>query len=214
MDKFKYPRTYHLPYSPCFSGDDKRLVDDKQFDGMEVSVSVKMDGENTTVYPNGEYHARSLEGFGKKWQTWLGQFIQGWCFDLPEGWRVCGENLYAKHSIGYTFPDRSYLFQVFGIYDDKNRCLPIDEELDWCKLLNLRHVDIFYRGVYDKDAILGKFDEYKNDQSGDVEGFVVRDVNGFPYSDFSIHTGKYVRPHHVQTDEFWARNWTPNRIAQ
>ena len=68
MEKFKYPRTFHLPYSPSVSDDDKMLPDDSQFWNREVSVSVKMDGENTTVYPDGTCHARSLDGWGRKWQ--------------------------------------------------------------------------------------------------------------------------------------------------
>src|SRR3546814_9804484 len=33
---------------------------------------------------------------------WVKQFRSGIAADIPEGWRVCGENLFAKHSIHYT----------------------------------------------------------------------------------------------------------------
>lgn len=213
MQKVKYPRTYHLPYSPSVTDDDKTLQDDSQFWNKVVSCSIKMDGENTTVYPNGEYHARSVDGYGKKWQSWLKQYIETWCHDIPENWRVCGENLYAKHSIGYTFPDKTYLFQVFGIYNEKNECLSIDDELEWCKMLGVRHVPVFYRGYYSKDAILTAFDAYKMYSKNDVEGFVVRVEESFPYFEFSRSTGKYVRAHHVQTDEHWTKFWTPNKVS-
>lgn len=216
MDRFKYPRTYHLPYSPSVSDDDKMLPDDSQFIGREVSVSIKMDGENTTVYPDGTCHARSLDGWGRKWQSWMTQYARTWCNDIPDGWRVCGEDLYARHSISYSFPDRSWFFQVFGIYNERNECLSIDEELEWCRLLGLRHVPVFYRGMYDRDAMLDAFGRWKDSEldinGNETEGFVVRIADSFPYADFSRNTGKYVRPHHVQTDSHWTSNWKPNMI--
>ena len=33
-EKIKYPRTYHLPYSPTMTPDDKRLESDEQFKNM------------------------------------------------------------------------------------------------------------------------------------------------------------------------------------
>lgn len=64
--KVKYPRTYHLPYSPSKTDDDKTLSSDAHFADMEeVVVTIKMDGENCTVYNDGSIHARSLDGYGK-----------------------------------------------------------------------------------------------------------------------------------------------------
>ncbi|MCK9429121.1 MAG: hypothetical protein M0R17_03800 [Candidatus Omnitrophica bacterium] len=45
-DVLKYFRTYHLPYSPGTTNDDKKLVDDSDFVGKEVVITAKMDGEN------------------------------------------------------------------------------------------------------------------------------------------------------------------------
>ena len=56
----KYPRTYHLHYSEKKSNnDDKVHINDSHFNGKEVIVTVKMDGENTSIY-NDFIHARSL----------------------------------------------------------------------------------------------------------------------------------------------------------
>ena len=41
----KYPRTFHLHYSPGISNDDRCLKDDKCFQDKTVVVSVKVDGE-------------------------------------------------------------------------------------------------------------------------------------------------------------------------
>lgn len=47
INYIKYNRTYHLPYSPCFTEDDKRLSNDEHFKNMDkVVCSIKMDGEN------------------------------------------------------------------------------------------------------------------------------------------------------------------------
>jgi hypothetical protein len=42
----KYPRTLHLPWSPGLTNDDRQLKSTEHFEGREVVVTVKMDGEN------------------------------------------------------------------------------------------------------------------------------------------------------------------------
>ena len=210
----KYPRTYHLPYSPTVSADDKRLDSDEHFKRMDaVYCSIKMDGENTTVYPDGYIHARSLDGSKYPWQTWLKSYVRTWCKNIPDGWRVCGENLYAKHSIEYTFPYPQYLFHVFGIYTVDNIALSYEDTRLYCELIGgLKMVDVFYVGKYDRDTILRKFAEYRDGYGNEVEGFVVRDCAPFRYGDFSQHVGKYVREGHVQTDVHWTEHWTKNEV--
>lgn len=218
IEKFKYPKTLHLPFSPSMGDGDRMMEDDSQFWGKRVVASVKMDGENTTVYPDGTCHSRSLENWGRKWQSWMSQYARTWCHGIPKGWRVCGEDLYPRHSIGYRFPDKSYFFQVFGIYNEKNECLSIEEELEWCELLGLRHVPIFYRGMYCKEDILLSFDVWKEQEKAkngnETEGFILRLSSSFPYADFSKSTGKYVRQGHVQTDGGWATHWKPNEVVR
>jgi len=212
----KYPRTYHLPYSLTVSDDDKRLASDDQFKDMkEVIVTIKMDGENTTVYPDGYIHARSLDGNGNPWQNIVKGLIQNWFYMIPNGWRVCGENLQAKHSIGYTFRERSDMFQVFGIYDEDNNCLSWDDIKDFCTECNIKTVPEIYRGPYDKEKILEAFRNYQDSvYPQEVEGFVIRNAESFPYDKFKGNTGKYVRANHVQTDEHWTRNWINNEIIK
>ena len=51
LDQFtpyvKYPSTPHLPTSPNIADDDTIIDDFKMFDGKEVVVTEKMDGENS-----------------------------------------------------------------------------------------------------------------------------------------------------------------------
>ena len=44
----KYPRTYHLPYSPGATKDDKKLQGEwfKYYKGKEIVITAKLDGEN------------------------------------------------------------------------------------------------------------------------------------------------------------------------
>jgi len=215
-DHIKYPRTFHLPYSLSKTDDDKTLESDEHFKQMkEVVVTIKMDGENTTVYQDGYIHARSLDGNGKPWQKEVKALVSNWYWRFPYDWRVCGENLQAKHSIGYTFKDRKELFQVFGIYDCINRCIAWDDVEDMCDYYEISHVPVIYKGKYDKDKIIEAFNEYcKNVAPQEVEGFVVRNAEAFPYSEFSKNVGKYVRANHVQTDAHWTEHWENNKIEK
>lgn len=225
ISRFKYPRTFHLPYSETLSDDDKRLPDDVDFFGhREIVMTEKMDGENTSVYPDGFIHARSLDGNRHEWQAWLKKYIQSWCMDIPDGWRVCGENLYPRHSISYRFPDETYFFQVFGIYNEKGFCLSWDDTVSWCDMLGIRHVPVIYRGAYfGKDKTLKIFSDYKlrtlNSTGNETEGFVMRCADEFNVAGFNSNDpngcsiAKYVSKNHVTTDSHWAEHWTRNETC-
>lgn len=60
----KYPRTYHLHWSNLLK-DDRMLKNYDNFVNKRVIVTLKMDGENTTMY-NDYIHARSLENASHK----------------------------------------------------------------------------------------------------------------------------------------------------
>ena len=74
LDRFlqyvKYPRTWHLPWSPGATKDDRVLPDTAHFNSQEVVVTVKMDGENTTLYPD-YLHARSLDSRNHPSRNWI-----------------------------------------------------------------------------------------------------------------------------------------------
>lgn len=192
--KIKYPRTIHLPNSPGATSDDKILKDTSCFEGKTVVITEKMDGENTTLY-NDYFHARSLDGRDHPSRSWLKQFHATFKYKIDDGYRVCGENLYAKHSIGYDNL-KSY-FYCFSVWDDTNHCLSWDETKDYCKYLGIEHVPVLYEGIYDEQFL-------KNIKiSENMEGYVVRSSDGFPYSEFRSNVAKWVRPNHVQTEQHW-----------
>ena len=98
----KYPRTYHLPFSKNMNEDDRMLSSMDSFKDKRVVVTVKMDGENTTMY-NDYIHARSLDSQSNITRSWVKNFWSNIKSDIPAGYRICGENLFAKHKNGLIF---------------------------------------------------------------------------------------------------------------
>lgn len=187
----KYPRTYHLPWSNM--GKDDRMGDPSQLD--YVVVTEKMDGENTSMYRD-YIHARSIDGRSHPSRDYVKQFHARICHEIPEGWRVCGENLFAKHSIGYDkLPD---FFMGFSVWNERNICLSWTETLEWFELLGITPVPTLY---------VGPFRMFKHETVGlnytESEGYVVRDFGAIRYGEFRQKVFKYVRPGHVQTTKHW-----------
>lgn len=206
-NKFKYPRTFHVPWSLGRSDDDKIQYDLSNFDGKEVIVTEKKDGENSTMMRDSVY-ARSLDSNNHPSRNWLKGLWGTINYNIPEDWRVCGENVYAKHSIYYE--DLPSYFLVFNIWDENNNCLSWRDTIDWCKLLGLEHVPVLYQGIFDVDKIKIMCAELDPEKQ---EGLVVRLAESFKFSDFSKSVVKYVRKNHLQTDEHWMKQKiTPNKL--
>ena len=193
----KYPSTLHLPFSPGVQSDDKRVQDLDGFLGREVVITEKLDGENTTMYTS-YIHARSLDSRHHPSRDWVKQLHGEIGYKIPVGWRVCGENVYARHSIAYD--DLTTYFYGFSIWDETNTTLSWDETLLWFDGLGIEPVPELYRGVFDVKALQGLVDSLDTRK---VEGFVVRVVDRIPFRDFGTKVAKWVREGHVQTEKHW-----------
>ena len=196
-DTVKYPRTYHLPWSENLTEDDRMLKDVDVFRGRRVVVTEKMDGENTTLY-NNYIHARSVDGRTHDSQNWVRNFWAQIKNDIPLGYRICGENLFAKHSISYE--ELPTYFMGFSMWNNKNECLSWDETLDWFSLLGIVPVPTLYIGLFDELAIRNLSKHIDTNKS---EGYVLRSENSFTYRDFRNNVAKYVRKNHVRTVQHW-----------
>lgn len=206
-NRYKYPRTSHLPFSLSVSDDDKVMTDFSRFNGKRVIASLKKDGENTTFYTD-YYHARSLDGRHHPSRDWVKAYWASIAHNIPVDWRVCGENLYAKHSIAYENL-KSY-FYGFSVWDDRNVCLAWDETLEYFELLTIQPVEVIYDEIFDLSA-LEKLAKSIDPQK--EEGFVVRLAEEIPYRDFGKSFCKYVREKHVTTDTHWMNSEiVPNRL--
>ena len=195
----KYPRTHHLPWSPGMHDDDRMIEHTHDLEEAdEVVATVKMDGENTTFYSD-HIHARSIESGDHLSRHWVKNLWSRIRYDIPEGWRICGENLHAQHSIGYT--NLPSFFMVFSVWNDLNATLSWDDTREWAELLGLTTVPCFYRGPFRKDPIHGAFSHEFNTET--TEGYVVRTADSFSYREFRTKIAKWVRDGHVQTTKHW-----------
>ena len=203
----KYSRTFHFPWSPGATTDDKTLSDVSHFANREIILSEKMDGENTSLYADGYSHARSLDSNNHPSRNWLKRFWAERYFKLPSGFRVCGENLYASHSVYYN--DLPSYFLGFSVWDG-NTCLSWDDTIMVFDELGITPVHVMYRGIFDERMIRNiPIDLTKQ------EGYVVRLADSFPLDAFPLSVAKYVRENHVQTDEHWMnKEIVPNQLMK
>jgi len=208
----KYNRTFHLPYSPGMNRDDRMMTDTNIFRGKKIMICEKLDGENTSCYTD-RITARSLETSNHPSRNWVKNLWAQFSYNIPIGWRVCGENMYAKHAIHYSKKNGNALdtfFYMFSIWDDKNMCLSWDETVEWAELLELTLVPVYYYGVYDID-IITKLNKKMEASPDIVEGYVIRLAREYHYSEFRNVCGKYVRKNHVQNNH---GHWTTQKIIK
>lgn len=199
-DRIKYPRTMHLPWSPGLQNDDRVIESLDGLIGQEVVVTEKMDGENTTMYRD-YIHARSIDGRYHASRDWVkAHWAQTCMLQLGPGARICGENVYARHSIAYD--DLESYFYAFS-YWDHDTCLCWDSSLWLFKHFNITPVKTLWRGDFSEAAMHEIESNLDMDRQ---EGFVVRVVRDFDMSEFPTVVAKYVRKGHVQTDTHWMHN--------
>ncbi len=207
---YKYPRTPHLPWSEKASDDDKRLQDCSNFEGREVVVTVKLDGENTTMY-NDKIHARSINSDNHPSRDWVKGYWSKIAHEIPKTIRICGENTYALHTIPYN--NLKNYFYCFSIWHE-NKCLSWNETLEWCELLNLTPIPVLYYGIYDYDKIRNI---YQSEYNGDpMEGYVIRLADEFDRNDFGISIAKYVSSNfQIDSEKHWMQGKViPNKIKE
>lgn len=224
MESRKYERTYHLPWSPGKTSDDKVQTDYwRHLSRMnQIVLTEKLDGENNCLSRHGVF-ARSHAA--PTTSPWTARLRERWAHikgDLGE-LEIFGENVYAVHSIEYTRLE-DYFF-VFGArYLDQ--WLGWEEVCFYADALGLPVVPVL--GVLPVPADEQTFNkmvlEFASPESmfGSIdantglpcsrEGVVVRDFHSFPVGQLSTHVLKYVRKDHVQTTEHWTRNWRPARL--
>jgi hypothetical protein len=197
----KYFRTLHVPWSASVTKDDRimKLAVLKALLEMNVVITVKMDGENTTGYNDG-LHARSLNSGYHPSRSWLQNRWGAIAYQIPDGTRVCGENMYAEHSIAYK--DLESYFYIFSVWEG-DTALSWDDTVAFAKRLDFPVVPVLARGkisLAELEQLCLKLDPQK------IEGIVVRPETAFNGKDFSTKVAKYVREGHVQTGDHWMHN--------
>ncbi len=194
-DMRKYPRTFHLPWSPGATSDDRVMPNVDDMLGTEAVITEKMDGENTTMARD-YIHARSLTSGNHPSRDWVKNFWGRIRFQIPHGMRICGENVYARHSIAYSALPSYFL--GFSVWE-RNTCLSWDEALEWFQLLDITPVPVLSQEDFTEESMK----LWQAPSLGAREGYVIRPRVAFDLADFPRRVGKYVRARHVQTDEHW-----------
>lgn len=201
----KYPRTPHLPFSPGASSDDKMLSSVDHLLNVDLVVTEKMDGSNTTLEKSACF-ARSHAGAPT--HPSFDQFKALHASlknDLPDGLSFYGEWCFAKHSIEYS--KLPAYFMLFGVKVDAS-WLSWSDVCDWAALLNLTTVPVVAKSVKFKTAKdLEKFVSSEAVKpslcGGKREGLVLRLLSGYADCDFQRSIAKWVREGHVTTSEHW-----------
>ena len=217
----KYPRTYHVPFSPGATSDDKRMTEEgflQYFAGKRLVFTEKLDGENSAL-THYDCYARSAGAPTRSpWSInlWGNDGLLWRVKDsIGEDETVYGENLYGEHSIHYG--SLKEYFHVFAVNNGTEWYSWEDVEL-MARILGLPTVPVLGKGyVSSLEELKEIIDELMGEPSayGDTkEGIVIRVMDAFPTDDdFSHYVCKYVRANHVQTDEHWTRHWKKAELS-
>ena len=219
----KYGRTYHYPFSPGTTSDD-RVNHNYWNDVSKIEMLVhteKLDGENTCISKLGVF-ARSHAAPTR--HPWAGYLKEKWSFlkhDLGDV-EIFGENLYAIHSIEYSNLEDHFF--VFGIREG-DRWYSWEETEFYAALMDFPTVpeieiikpnteESFKESVLSKvenNSVLNSKDVY-TEEACSMEGLVSRNINEYKVEDFKQNVFKYVRKNHVKTGEHWTRSWKRARL--
>ncbi len=227
MQSRKYGRTYHYPFSPGTTSDDR--INHEWWSAIQNITQLvhteKLDGENNCLNRHGVF-ARS---HGAPTQSaWSQQIRQRWQYikdDLGDI-ELFGENLYAIHSIEYQrIEEYFYVFAVrqgdywlsweevkfyAALFDFPTVPELILPTVNGC-LSPLAYEESLINAASNDSQFMAK--DTHSGQNCTMEGIVSRDSQGFHVDDFKNHVFKYVRQNHVKTDVHWKQNWQRALLA-
>jgi len=220
----KYGRTYHFPFSPGTTSDD-RINTGYWNDVRNIGTIVhteKLDGENNCLSRYGVFARSHAAPTTSAWtrairEKW--ELIKNDLGDIE----IFGENLYAIHSIEYRKLVHHYF--VFGVRQG-DTWLGWDEVKFYAALFDFPTVPelgitrpvneaLFRAEVLDLVKQNSTFDSYDVVTQAPCtrEGVVSRNAEEYSVDAFSHHVFKYVRKGHVKTDEHWTRHWQRAKLG-
>lgn len=222
----KYGRTYHYPFSPGTSSDDRiNHQYETDLSGItELIHTEKLDGENNCLNRYGVFARSHAAPTVSPWTSAIRQRWQQIRYDLGD-LELFGENLFAVHSIAYERLEQHFF--VFAVREN-DVWLSWEETQFYARLLDFPPVPELARAValVGADSIkvevlslaqqtsrLGSLDA-RTGAPCTMEGVVSRDASSYTIAQFPHRVFKYVRKDHVQTDEHWTRNWQRAPLAR
>ena len=214
----KYGRTYHYPFSPGTTSDDR--INHDYWAGVKGSHSIihteKLDGENNCLSRLGVFARSHVAPTTSSWTRAIRERWELLKNDLGE-LEIFGENLYAIHSIEYRkLIDHYFVFAI----RDKDMWLSWEEVKFYAAMFDLQTVpelkvsepvdEASFRkeviALAGENSVFESFDILTGN-SCTREGVVSRYSQEYPVDEFAHKVFKYVRKGHVKTDEHWTRNW-------
>lgn len=220
----KYGRTWHYPFSPGTTSDDR--IQYNYWDALkqlpQIIHTEKLDGENNCLSRHGVFARSHAAPTTSAWTASIRTYWNQVRNDLGD-LEIFLENLYAVHSIEYRNLDHH--FYVFAIREH-DRWLSWEETVFYANMLDLPTVPVIavvtpphVREDFEKETLAlvqgrGAFDPYDTvtGRPTTMEGLVSRNANGYPVSEFANNVFKYVRKGHVKTDQHWTRHWRRARL--
>ncbi|GAB3712240.1 RNA ligase family protein [Spirosoma flavus] len=221
----KYGRTYHYPFSPGTTSDD-RINHDYASDLSRINVLIhteKLDGENNCLSRHGVFARSHVAPTTSPWTSALRQRWEQIRHELGD-LEIFGENLFAIHSIRYERLENHFF--VFAVREH-DTWLSWEETQFYANLLDFPTVPELGKSTAPlqtetiKAEILSWASQPSRFGSVDtstgttctMEGVVSRDVGSYAVTEFPHRVFKYVRKGHVQTDEHWTRTWKRAPLA-
>ncbi len=215
----KYGRTYHYPFSPGTTSDD-RINSGYWSDLQSIAVLVhteKLDGENNCLSRLGMFARSHAAPTTSPWTQTLRSYWNLIRNDLGN-LEVFLENCYAVHSLAYQELDHHFF--VFAVREH-DMWLSWEETKFYAALLNLPTVpeisfvrELPGKAEYEQNILQmaagpGAFDpvDIATGRAATMEGIVSRNTGSYHKEDFSNNVFKYVRKGHVKTGEHWTRKW-------
>ncbi len=206
MEARKYSRTYHLPFSPGTTSDDRIAQDWESILQHELVMTEKLDGENSCLKESGVYARSHAAPTTSRWSVKMRELWEYHKNSLGD-LEIFGESLYAIHSIEYERLESYYY--IFAIRQE-DQWLSWEEVEFYAEVLDIPTVPVIKRSIFTEKEILEDIEKEMENGSrlgGECEGFVFRNAAGFHVDEFSNNVLKYVRKNHVKTDEHWTKNW-------
>jgi hypothetical protein len=218
MDSRKYGRTFHYPFSPGTTSDDR--INHEYWPDMnsieQIVHTEKLDRENTCLNQYGVFARSHAAPTRHPWANYLKErwhLIKNELGDLE----IFGENIYAIHSIKYLeIEQHFYVFAVRHL----DQWLAWEEVKFYAALLDFPTVpelkiqkpndqhflEKTVLNFVNQPSIFQSLDIH-TDEACTMEGIVSRNADEYLVGNLKKNVFKYVRKNHVKTDAHWTRNW-------
>ncbi len=208
MDSPKYNRTFHFAWSKGATNDDKIATSIESLLNVEIVITEKLDGSNTSLETNGCF-ARTHSGppTHPSFDS-LKALHASIKYKIPNNMQFFGEWCFALHSISYNeLPGYFMMFNVRDLTSSDIVWYSWDDVELWAEELGVPTVPVLFKGIIKTERELQELIEsfmIQPSKCGGIrEGVVVRVARQFNDSEFSQCVLKNVRANHVQTSEHW-----------